>query len=194
MHRPVLAALVILVVALAGCVEETAPPAAPDPPPEGPPGGPTLAPEAPTPPIEPAAVPFATDGESPAGVWLCAIATVKGDCAVWWQDTGRFHHTIPHDGTVVGIDLTVTFTPATPELKGIVMFLGTGDVDDWTLLGTAEGPSGTTLSLEGLNVTADQTLSLQAWNMPDAEAGGAVWVDPVPQPYRIEGTLHIVPG
>lgn len=140
-------------------------------------------------------VPFTAEGNTYNGVFACAAVTCQGS-DLPTSGSGETWFEPKLDGKLVGADLTLTWTAATPLteelLLGIAYEKDDGEMD-WIV---ATGPSPLVLSESGLDLPAE-TVKFVYVN-PYKCQGGPVPVIAcygVEQAFTIEGTLAtVIPG
>ena len=185
--------VVAVAIILAGCVEENGPvaeaaeetPLDPDVSADPSAGEVSL----PQPEWTPVEVPFAVDGEAPSGIWICSGIQTTGQCVSHVIADNTFVIELPHTGAVIGLSATLTFAPVTPNIPGMMLMVHAGTQTDSPLLGFVEGQSGIQITITDVMVNATDVLSVMSWPMPDVDAAGPNWINPLAQPFHVEGMI-----
>lgn len=139
--------------------------------------------------LESVDVPFSVDGEAPSGIWICSGVQTTGQCFTHVLDADSYIVEIPHDGSVVGLTARLTFSPVTPNIRGMVLMVQVGEELGDPILGEVEGQSGMELTITDVLVNATDTLAVLSWPTPDVNVAGPIWINPMPQPFRVEGSF-----
>lgn len=122
--------------------------------------------------------PFAKDGSIAPGAYVCPVVTCVGvepSDRVW---------DLSFAGTLVGLNLTLTWEATTPATEELVLGIGHGSADarDYDMV---SGPSPLALALDGLNLTGEDEVSVFVWMEQPVPVAGLT----TPQDFHVEGAL-----
>lgn len=123
--------------------------------------------------------PFAEDGALGPGAYVCPLVVCVGG-----EPTSERTWDAPFEGTLVGLNLTLTWDATTPATEELVLGIGHGAAEgrDYELV---TGPSPLELTLDGLNLTASDDVRIFVWMIQPVPVAGVV----TPQEFHVEGVL-----
>ncbi|HET6405720.1 MAG TPA: hypothetical protein VFH78_13845 [Candidatus Thermoplasmatota archaeon] len=136
-------------------------------------------------PVAPTATPFAQSGMLGPGAYVCPVVTCAG------VDLSQRGWDADFRGTLVGVNLTLTWDAATPLTEDLVLGIGYGPMDGRSYE-LVTGSSPLALELADLSLTAKDDVRIFVF-MPVLVPMGAAMVLP-PQEFRVEGTLLSTEG